>query len=114
VSEILEIEARALAAEESAAFERYWQIRDKLAGYARVEPAKLGDIGEDIAKGLNRQKRLARENLLLLETAAGWISSIRSRPAARRLGATMASASQSMPPPASWSPGNEVGPFTAR
>ena len=67
VSAIMEADARALAAEEKAAFEKYWQIRDKLAGYARTEPTKLADIADDITKSLNRQHRLAAKDPLLLE-----------------------------------------------
>ncbi len=68
VADIVEADARALAVEEKGAFENYWRIRDRLSGYARTEPTKLADIGDDIAKGLNRQARLARENPLFLES----------------------------------------------
>ena len=72
VASILEADARALAAEEKAAFEHYWRIRDRLAGYARME-TKLTDISDDIAKGLNRQKRLALKDPLFLESGY-WMS----------------------------------------
>ncbi len=67
VSAIMEADARQLAAEESAAFEAYWKIRDRLAGFVRIHETALADIADDMARGLNRQARLARKDPLLME-----------------------------------------------
>ncbi len=68
VTAIMEADARALAAEESTAFEKYWQVRDKLAGFLRIHETALADLHDDMAKGLNRQARLALKDPLLQES----------------------------------------------
>jgi len=65
---IMEADARALAANILEAFNEYWRLRDRLAGYTRIEPTRLADIGDEIARGLNRQNRLAAKDARFLES----------------------------------------------
>ena len=74
----METEARALAISILAAFDEYWKLRDKLAGYMRVDGSKLADLQREIAitsmaktaDGLGpRQARAAAKNPLYLESS---------------------------------------------
>ncbi len=67
VHAIQEHDARALAAEIDAAFNHYWKLRDKLSGYVRINETALSDLHDEIAKNLNRQRRLALKDARFYE-----------------------------------------------